>query len=97
MLDSKGNLIGINTAIFTQTGEFYPLSVSIDIFVRLFLECCYVYLPIDSLHLTPVNSIFFFLRDTIGTSAGVGFAIPSTTVVKIVPQLIQFGKVCACF
>ncbi|XP_058096510.1 protease Do-like 8, chloroplastic isoform X1 [Magnolia sinica] len=47
LLDSKGNLIGINTAIFTQTG----------------------------------------------TSAGVGFAIPSSTVVKIVPQLIQFGKV----
>ncbi|CAN1195577.1 Protease Do-like 8, chloroplastic [Linum perenne] len=46
LLDSKGNLIGINTAIFTQTG----------------------------------------------TSAGVGFAIPSSTVTKIVPQLIQFGK-----
>lgn len=29
----------------------------------------------------------------IGTSAGVGFAIPSSTVLKIVPQLIQFGKV----
>lgn len=28
-----------------------------------------------------------------GTSAGVGFAIPSSTVVKIVPQLIQFSKV----
>ncbi|XP_059670326.1 protease Do-like 8, chloroplastic isoform X2 [Cornus florida] len=47
LLDSKGNLIGINTAIFTQTG----------------------------------------------TSAGVGFAIPSSTVLKIAPQLIQFGKV----
>ncbi|XP_031254204.1 protease Do-like 8, chloroplastic [Pistacia vera] len=47
LLDSKGNLIGINTAIFTQTGA----------------------------------------------SAGVGFAIPSTTVLKIVPQLIQLGKV----
>lgn len=47
LLDSKGNLIGINTAIFTQTG----------------------------------------------TSAGVGFAIPSSTVLKIVPQLIQYGKV----
>ncbi|CAL1392454.1 unnamed protein product [Linum trigynum] len=46
LLDSKGNLIGINTAIFTQTG----------------------------------------------TSAGVGFAIPSSTVAKIVPQLIKFGK-----
>ncbi|KAK1260152.1 hypothetical protein QJS04_geneDACA013404 [Acorus gramineus] len=47
LLDSKGNMIGINTAIYTQTG----------------------------------------------TSAGVGFAIPSSTVLKIVPQLIQFGKV----
>eukprot|EP00268_Persea_americana_P030097 TRINITY_DN29144_c0_g1_i3.p1 TRINITY_DN29144_c0_g1~~TRINITY_DN29144_c0_g1_i3.p1 ORF type:complete len:474 (-),score=81.03 TRINITY_DN29144_c0_g1_i3:320-1741(-) len=47
LLDSKGNLIGINTAIFTQTG----------------------------------------------TSAGVGFAIPSSTVLKIVPQLIRYGKV----
>ncbi|RLM74156.1 protease Do-like 8, chloroplastic [Panicum miliaceum] len=47
LLDSKGHLIGINTAIFTQTG----------------------------------------------TSAGVGFAIPSSTVLKIAPQLIQFGKV----
>lgn len=47
LLNSKGYLIGINTAIFTQTG----------------------------------------------TSAGVGFAIPSSTVAKIVPQLIQFGKV----
>lgn len=28
-----------------------------------------------------------------GTSAGVGFAIPSSTVLKIVPQLIQFSKV----
>lgn len=47
LLDSKGGLIGINTAIFTQTG----------------------------------------------TSAGVGFAIPSSTVLRIVPQLIRFGKV----
>ncbi|KAL6650846.1 hypothetical protein ACP70R_009771 [Stipagrostis hirtigluma subsp. patula] len=47
LLDSKGHMIGINTAIFTQTG----------------------------------------------TSAGVGFAIPSSTVFKIAPQLIQFGKV----
>lgn len=43
LLDSKGNLIGINTAIFTQTGEFYPLSSLAffnldDIYVRLFLQ-----------------------------------------------------------
>ncbi|ERM94451.1 hypothetical protein AMTRI_Chr04g190060 [Amborella trichopoda] len=47
LLDSRGNMVGINTAIFTQTG----------------------------------------------TSAGVGFAIPSSTVLKIIPQLIQSGKV----
>ncbi|XP_065027957.1 protease Do-like 8, chloroplastic isoform X3 [Musa acuminata AAA Group] len=47
LLDSKGNMIGINTAIFTNTGA----------------------------------------------SAGVGFAIPSSTVLRIVPQLIQFGKI----
>uniref|UniRef100_A0A453C4V6 PDZ domain-containing protein n=1 Tax=Aegilops tauschii subsp. strangulata TaxID=200361 RepID=A0A453C4V6_AEGTS len=47
LLDSKGHMIGINTAIFTQTG----------------------------------------------TSAGVGFAIQSSTILKIVPQLIQSGKV----
>ncbi|KAJ8430360.1 hypothetical protein Cgig2_005406 [Carnegiea gigantea] len=28
-----------------------------------------------------------------GTSAGVGFAIPSSTVLRIIPQLIQSGKV----
>ena len=27
-----------------------------------------------------------------GTSAGVGFAIPMSTVARLVPQLIQFGK-----
>uniref|UniRef100_A0A453C4U5 PDZ domain-containing protein n=1 Tax=Aegilops tauschii subsp. strangulata TaxID=200361 RepID=A0A453C4U5_AEGTS len=48
LLDSKGHMIGINTAIFTQTA---------------------------------------------GTSAGVGFAIQSSTILKIVPQLIQSGKV----
>ncbi|KAK8935018.1 hypothetical protein KSP39_PZI015132 [Platanthera zijinensis] len=47
LLDSRGNMVGINTAIFTQTG----------------------------------------------TSAGVSFAIPSSTVLKIVPQLIKFRKV----
>lgn len=47
LLNSKGKVIGINTAIFTQTG----------------------------------------------TSAGVGFPIPSDIVLKIIPQLIQSGKV----
>ncbi|MFQ6630613.1 hypothetical protein Gotur_009391 [Gossypium turneri] len=64
LLDSKGNLIGINTAIFTQTGYFTLFAMHSD-----FVICIS------------------------GTSAGVGFAIPSSTVLKIVPQLIKFGKV----
>uniref|UniRef100_M1A9K6 Protease degQ n=1 Tax=Solanum tuberosum TaxID=4113 RepID=M1A9K6_SOLTU len=32
-------------------------------------------------------------NSTTGTSAGVGFAIPSSTVLRVVPQLIQAGKV----
>lgn len=36
-----------------------------------------------------------FFHAIAGTSAGVGFAIPSSTVLRIVPQLIQFGKVSA--
>ncbi|KAH0455390.1 hypothetical protein IEQ34_015422 [Dendrobium chrysotoxum] len=63
LLDSRGNMIGINTAIFTQT----------------VLDCCY---------LLALAKIF----NVAGTSAGVGFAIPSSTVLKIVPQLIKFGK-----
>ncbi|CAI5514462.1 unnamed protein product [Closterium sp. Naga37s-1] len=47
LLDSAGRLIGINTAIYTNTG----------------------------------------------TSAGVGFAIPVSVVARVVPQIIQYGKV----
>ncbi|CAI5458219.1 unnamed protein product [Closterium sp. Yama58-4] len=47
LLDSSGRLIGINTAIYTNTG----------------------------------------------TSAGVGFAIPVSAVARVVPQIIQYGKV----
>jgi len=47
LLDSRGRLIGMNTAIASSTGE----------------------------------------------NTGVGFAIPSNTVARIVPQLIQHGKV----
>ena len=76
LLDSKGNLIGINTAIFTQTGSFH-----------LSLLCSHVSLL---LFLLLKNFPPFYVA---GTSAGVGFAIPASTVLKIVPQLIQFGKV----
>lgn len=47
MLDSAGRVVGVNTAIFTNTGA----------------------------------------------SAGIGFAIPIDTVRRIVPQLIQYGRV----
>lgn len=47
LLDSKGRLIGINTAIYS----------------------------------------------TSGSSAGIGFAVPVNTVNRVVPQLIQYGKV----
>lgn len=47
LLDSQGRVVGVNTAIFTNTG----------------------------------------------TSAGVGFAIPIDTVARVVPQLIEFGRI----
>ena len=43
--------------------------------------------------LLPVLLSCVLLFSMAGTSAGVGFAIPSSTVTKTVPQLIQFGKV----
>lgn len=50
MLNSRGELIGINTAIYSRSG----------------------------------------------TSSGVGFAIPVSTVERVVPQLIQYGRVRDC-
>jgi S1-C subfamily serine protease len=47
LMNSRGELIGMNTAIASQVGE----------------------------------------------NSGIGFAIPSATILRIVPQLIQFGKV----
>ncbi|KAG2384037.1 Protease Do-like 8 [Vigna angularis] len=70
LLNSKGSLIGINTAIFTQTGKLF-----------------YHYNQKELVH------AFVSFLAIAGTSAGVGFAIPSSTVLRIVPQLIQFGKV----
>ncbi|XP_074286564.1 protease Do-like 8, chloroplastic isoform X1 [Silene latifolia] len=72
LLDAKGNLIGINTAIFTQTVLMYKI-------------------PYNSMEMaSPYNRRGNW---TLGTSAGVGFAIPSSTVLRIVPQLIRLGKV----
>ncbi|MBA0712364.1 hypothetical protein Golax_011471 [Gossypium laxum] len=74
LLDSKGNLIGINTAIFTQTGCFTLFACPALVFV---------------FNMYPDSAMGMYDR----TSAGVGFAIPSSTVLKIAPQLIKFGKV----
>jgi len=43
--------------------------------------------------LTVVYFCFLFHCNGVGTSAGVGFAIPVDTVAKLVPQLIAYGKV----
>jgi S1-C subfamily serine protease len=47
LLDSSGQLIGMNTAIYSKTG----------------------------------------------TSAGIGFAVPASSILRVVPQLIRYGKV----
>lgn len=37
--------------------------------------------------------VCFVCEIVVGTSAGVGFAIPVDTVAKLVPQIIAYGKV----
>ncbi|KAL9323449.1 hypothetical protein ACSQ67_008306 [Phaseolus vulgaris] len=76
LLDSKGSLIGINTAIFTQTGKLFNHHNQKEL---------------D--HVTEYCMKFIAEKIFLGTSAGVGFAIPSSTVLRIIPQLIRFGKV----
>lgn len=55
----------------------------LKIFIKLVHASCNV---LFSSFISPILGVT-------GTSAGVGFAIPSSTVIKIVPQLIQFGRV----
>ncbi|XP_052195674.1 protease Do-like 8, chloroplastic [Diospyros lotus] len=83
-----GVVSGLNRDIFSQTGVTIGGGVQTDAAIN----------PgnsggplLDSKgNLVGINTAIFTQT---GTSAGVGFAIPSSTVVKIVPQLIQFGKV----
>lgn len=95
--DSKGNLIGINTAIYTQTGKYLYVFIVCCFFLKMVGVMPEIYISIDSLWFslylcTYVDNIIFGVT---GTSTGVGFAIPSSTVTRIMPQLIQYGKVCS--
>ncbi|XVF14252.1 hypothetical protein REPUB_Repub09cG0042300 [Reevesia pubescens] len=82
-----GVISGLNRDIFSQTGVMIGGGIQTDAAIN----------PgnsggplLDSKgNLIGVNTAIFTQT---GTSAGVGFAIPSSTVLKIVPQLIQFGK-----
>uniref|UniRef100_A0A9I9DRC5 PDZ domain-containing protein n=1 Tax=Cucumis melo TaxID=3656 RepID=A0A9I9DRC5_CUCME len=83
-----GVISGLNRDIFSQTGVTIGGGIQTDAAIN----------PgnsggplLDSKgNLIGINTAIFTQT---GTSAGVGFAIPSSTVVKIVPQLIQFGRV----
>ncbi|KAG6531928.1 hypothetical protein ZIOFF_005764 [Zingiber officinale] len=121
LLDSKGNMIGINTAIFTNTGEVLDACFLFEISKipalrssREYDHCSYrsATKRADQItfcgrrsdrrkgkdgegtsYLLVVGRVATDGYATAGASAGVGFAIPSSTVLRIVPQLIQFGKV----
>ncbi|GJX75159.1 protease Do-like protein 8, chloroplastic [Tanacetum coccineum] len=85
---TTGVISGLNRDIFSQTGVTIGGGIQTDAAIN----------PgnsggplLDSRgNLIGINTAIFTQT---GTSAGVGFAIPSSTVVKIVPQLIQFGRV----
>lgn len=82
-----GVISGLNRDIFSQTGVTIGGGIQTDAAIN----------PgnsggplLDSKgNMIGINTAIFTQT---GTSAGVGFAIPSSTVLKIVPQLIQFGK-----
>ncbi|XP_072990305.1 protease Do-like 8, chloroplastic [Typha latifolia] len=83
-----GVISGLNRDIFSQTGVTIGGGIQTDAAIN----------PgnsggplLDSKgYMVGINTAIFTQT---GTSAGVGFAIPSSTVLKIVPQLIQFGRV----
>lgn len=102
LLDLSGAVIGVNTAIFTATGG-WPLSNLAA------LACCAAdpgdgKLPSGGLLLPRFHTTTLLLppqqpRPVLcsscvsGASAGIAFAIPSSIVRRVVPQLIQFGAV----
>lgn len=85
---TAGIISGLNRDIFSQTGVTIGGGVQTDAAIN----------PgnsggplLDSKgSLIGINTAIFTQT---GTSAGVGFAIPSSTVLRIIPQLIRFGKV----
>ncbi|KAM3361376.1 protease Do-like 8, chloroplastic [Capsicum galapagoense] len=83
-----GVISGLNRDIYSQTGVTIGGGIQTDAAIN----------PgnsggplLDSKgNLIGINTAIFTQT---GTSAGVGFAIPSSTVLRVVPQLIQSGKV----
>ncbi|XP_074286565.1 protease Do-like 8, chloroplastic isoform X2 [Silene latifolia] len=83
-----GVISGLNRDIFSQTGVTIGGGIQTDAAIN----------PGNSGgplldakgNLIGINTAIFTQT---GTSAGVGFAIPSSTVLRIVPQLIRLGKV----
>ncbi|KAG5595889.1 hypothetical protein H5410_037121 [Solanum commersonii] len=89
-----GVISGLNRDIYSQTGVTIGGGIQTDAAInpgnrlrgddkKHLIEC--------SKFILSCYYLLFF--STTGTSAGVGFAIPSSTVLRVVPQLIQSGKV----
>ncbi|XP_017438804.1 protease Do-like 8, chloroplastic isoform X3 [Vigna angularis] len=83
-----GVISGLNRDIFSQTGVTIGGGVQTDAAINPGNSGGPLLNSKGSL--IGINTAIFTQT---GTSAGVGFAIPSSTVLRIVPQLIQFGKV----
>ncbi|CAJ1946969.1 unnamed protein product [Sphenostylis stenocarpa] len=83
-----GVISGLNRDIFSQTGVTIGGGVQTDAAINPGNSGGPLLNSKGSL--IGINTAIFTRT---GTSAGVGFAIPSSTVLRIVPQLIQFGKV----
>ncbi|KAH1215730.1 Protease Do-like 8, chloroplastic [Glycine max] len=102
----EGRLIGADRlkdlAVEAPKDILRPIKVGQSSSLKVGQQCLAIGNPFGFDHTLTVGVISGLNRDissqtgvTIGggTSAGVGFAIPSSTVLRIVPQLIQFGKV----
>ncbi len=94
LLDSSGKLIGVNTAIFTNSvGPSVQHLISAVAMLRNLLRSPEVVQNCDLEAGDASQALSTDLLCMQGTSAGVGFAISAAAIARAVPQLIQFGKV----